>query len=296
MPDYGRDIQFGLFLVPDAGALDASTDLVQQAEELGFDLIGIQDHPYQRRFFDTLALTAHLAAYTERITFFTDVVCLPLRPPAVLAKTAVSLDVLSGGRFELGLGAGAFWDAIEGFGGPRRSPPEALQALAEAITVIRMLWSGDRGLRFDGDFYRLDGVHSGPTPVHDMGIWLGVGGTRALELVGRTADGWIPSLPTMPVDGLEAKQAIIDDAATSAGREPSEIRRVANVNGSITNGASEGFLHGPADQWVDELCGLALDLGFDSFVLWSQGDLKSQAAEFAGIAAEVRRVVSTTRG
>ncbi len=68
---------------------------------------------------------------------------LPLRPPAVLAKAAASIDVLSNGRFELGLGAGAFWDAIEAMGGPRRSPGGAVDALAEAIEIIRRAWSGE---------------------------------------------------------------------------------------------------------------------------------------------------------
>jgi len=70
----------------------------------------------------TWTLLSMVAATTSRVGLFPDVANLPLRPPAVLAKAAASLDVLSGGRFELGLGAGGFWDAIEAFGGPRRSP------------------------------------------------------------------------------------------------------------------------------------------------------------------------------
>ncbi len=295
MPDYGRDLQFGLFVVPDADGATALVELVQRAERLGLDLVGIQDHPYQRRFLDTLGLISHLAARTERISFLTDVVALPLRPPAVLAKTAATIDVLSGGRFELGLGAGAFWDAIEGYGGVRRTPGEALRALEEAMQVIRLIWSGHKGLRFDGEHYSLKGVHSGPVPAHDMGIWLGVGGPRALRLTGRAADGWVPSLPLMPIESLPERNAIIDDAAVEAGRRPSEIRRVANVNGLITDGSSDGFLNGPADQWIDELSALALEHGFDSFVLWSKGELKDQADRFAEIAGTVRDIVAASR-
>ena len=75
---------------------------------------------------------------------------LPLRPPAVMAKAAASLDVLSGGRFELGLGAGGIPDVIASFGGPRRTPGEAVEALDEAIDVIRLLWSEERSVSFDG--------------------------------------------------------------------------------------------------------------------------------------------------
>ena len=101
--------------------------------------------------------------------------------------------MLSGGRFELGLGAGGFWDAIEAYGGPRRSPGGALEAIAEAVEVIRKVWSGDRNLRFEGQHYRLRGAHSGPVPAHPIGIWLGVTGPRALKLTGQVADGWVPS-------------------------------------------------------------------------------------------------------
>ena len=155
MPDYGRDLEFGIFVIPSADALDDVRAVVSLADRLGLDLVGIQDHPYQRRFVDTFALIAALAAQTERISLFPDVACLPLRRPAILAKTSASIDLLSGGRFELGLGAGAFWDAIVGYGGPRRSPGEALAALDEAIRVIRMLWTGEPSLRFEGDHYQL---------------------------------------------------------------------------------------------------------------------------------------------
>ena len=127
------------------------------ADEGGLRLVGIQDHPYQRRFLDTFALIATLLAETRRISFFTDVANLPLRPPAVMAKAAASLDVLSGGRFELGLGAGGLPDYIAAMGGPRRSPGESVEALEEAIDVIRLMWSGERSVSFEGRHYRLDG-------------------------------------------------------------------------------------------------------------------------------------------
>src|SRR5919198_2227788 len=122
-----RPLEFGVSIVPAVDELDAARAIVRAAEAGGLDLVGIQDHPYQRRFLDTFALIATLLAETERLRFFPDVANLPLRPPAMLAKAAASLDALSGGRFELGLGAGAFLDAIDAMGGPRRSPREALE-------------------------------------------------------------------------------------------------------------------------------------------------------------------------
>jgi alkanesulfonate monooxygenase SsuD/methylene tetrahydromethanopterin reductase-like flavin-dependent oxidoreductase (luciferase family) len=292
MPDYGRDLTFGYFLIPNAA--DPLLNTAREIEARGLDWIGIQDHPYQRRFVDTWVLLGAIAAVTTRVGFFPDVANLPLRPPAVMGKAAASLDVLSGGRFELALGAGSFWDAIEAYGGPRRAPRDALGALEEAIQVIRLTWSGERNLRFNGTHYRLAGAHSGPVPVHPIGIWLGVYGPRALRLAGRLADGWVPSLQR-EIAPLAEGSARLDDAAAAAGREPSEIRRVINVNGQITDGARVGLLRGPVDQWVDELTDLAVEYGFDTFMFWGEGD--DQLPRFADeVAPAVRVQVAAERG
>ena len=119
MEDRVARIALGAFVVPDAADLGGLLAQVRAAEEVGLELIGIQDHPYQRRHLDTFALLAFLAARTSRVTLFPDVANLPLRQPALLATHGATLDVLSGGRFELGLGAGAFWDAIAAMGGHR---------------------------------------------------------------------------------------------------------------------------------------------------------------------------------
>jgi alkanesulfonate monooxygenase SsuD/methylene tetrahydromethanopterin reductase-like flavin-dependent oxidoreductase (luciferase family) len=291
VPDYGRDVTFGYFLIPNAA--DPLLDIAREIEARGLDWIGIQDHPYQRRFVDTWTLLGAVAAITTRVGFFPDVANLPLRPPAMMAKAAASLDVLSGGRFELGLGAGNFWDAIEAYGGPRRAPRDSLAALEEAIKVIRLIWSGERNLRFSGEHYRLAGAHSGPLPVHPIGIWLGVYGPRALRLAGRLADGWVPSLRG-DVTVLTEGSARLDDAASAAGRDPREIRRVINVNGQITDGATLGPLHGPVDQWVDDLTDLAVGYGFDTFLFWGEGD--DQLPRFAEeIAPAVRVQVAAER-
>ena len=108
---------FGVFVTPSAADFPQIVEQVLAAERGGLDLIGIQDHPYQRRFLDTFTLIADLAARSERIRFFPDVANLPLRGPVMIAKAAASLDIMSGGRFDLGLGAGAFWKAVGGMGG-----------------------------------------------------------------------------------------------------------------------------------------------------------------------------------
>ena len=291
VPDYGRDVTFGYFLIPNA--TDPLLETAREIEARGLDWIGIQDHPYQRRFVDTWSLLGAIAGTTTRVGLFPDVANLPLRPPAMMAKAAASLDVLSEGRFELGLGAGNFWDAIEAYGGPRRTPHDALAALEEAVQVIRMVWSGERNLRFTGEHYRLAGAHSGPVPVHPIGIWLGVYGPRALQLAGRLSDGWVPSLRGETAF-LSEGAARIDEAANAAGRDPAQIRRVLNVNGQITDGRREGLLRGPIDQWMDELTDLAVGYGFDTFLFWGEGD--DQLPRFAEeVAPAVRAQVAAER-
>ena len=190
--DYGQPVRFGVFLTPDASQPHRLLELSGLADELGFDMIGVQDHPYQRRFLDTWTLLTAIAMGTKTVQVFPDVANLPLRPPAVLAKAAASLDLLSGGRLELGLGAGGAWEAIKAIGGPVRTPGESVAAVEEAIQVIRLMWSGERNVRFDGKFYHLAGVQTGPMPPHPIGIWLGAYKPRMLSLVGRAADGWVP--------------------------------------------------------------------------------------------------------
>ena len=278
---YGRQVEFGLSLVPTSADLEQARELARLAEERGLDVIGIQDHPYQWRFLETWSLIGDLLARTERVRLFPDVANLPLRLPAMIAKQAASLDVLSGGRFELGLGAGAFWEAIGAMGGPVRSGREALQSLEEAIYIIRAYWSGERTIAFEGEHYTVKGLHPGPPPAHPIGIWLGVGRPRALALTGRLADGWVPSLSWATPELVPEMNEHIDEAAVPAGRDPVEIRRVYNVGGTIADGPTTGLLEGPPEHWIETLGGFASELGFDTFVFWPAEDPLAQTERFA---------------
>jgi len=295
MPDYGRPLEFGVSIEPLADPPAFAARVAKAADRSGLDLVGIQDHPYQRRFLDTWTLISSLVPVTERVRFFPDVANLPLRPPAMLAKAAASLDVISGGRVEVGLGAGAFWDAVVGMGGPRRSPGEAFRSTEEAIDVMRLVWSGERSLRFDGEFYSLRGMRPGPPPAHDVGIWVGAYGPRMLGLIGRKADGWVPSLGFSPPERLPEMHRRIDGGAAEAGRDPSEIKRVYNVSGNI-GPEGEGPLEGPAGKWVETLTGFVLEDGMDSFVYWPGGDHERQTELFAGeVVPGVREAVEAAR-
>ena len=267
-----RGPRFGISVTPYADAYPQIVEQVLTAERGGFDLVGIQDHPYQRRFLDTFSLIADLLARTERLRFFPDVASLPMRPPTMLAKAAASLDVMSGGRFELGLGAGNFWDAVVGMGGPRRAVGERGAALEEAIDLIRAAlgMGAERGVvRGDGPFYPIPGYPPGPPTAHRVEIWIGAMAPRALDLIGRKADGWIPAGGVSFVTEFAALGARINDAASAAGRDPRAVSRIVNVMGSITDGRlGEGPLDGPVDLWVDRLAAWTVDPGVDAFVVW----------------------------
>src|SRR3954453_16541469 len=116
MPDHDHPLRFGIFPAPRADSVQEILQMARVADEAGFELVGIQDHPYQRRFLDTGTLMAFMLSKTDRITVFSDVANLPLRPPRMMAKAAASLDLLSGGRFELGLGAVGWWGGGGGGG------------------------------------------------------------------------------------------------------------------------------------------------------------------------------------
>lgn len=292
--DYGKPLRFGHFLTPDASMGRRIISFAQELETLELDLIGIQDHPYQARFFDTLTLCAMIAAQTSRIRIFPDVMNLPLRQPAVLAKAAATIDQLSGGRFELGLGAGAFWDAIAAMGGPKRTPGEALAAFEEALSVIRLMWSNQRSAFFNGEHYRLRGVHPGPQPAHPMQIWVGATGPKMMDLIGRVGDGWVPSLAYVPPDRILELRQRIDDAAAQAGRDPAAIERILNIHGQITDGSSTGLLVGPVARWVDDLTALTVDYGMNAYIL--MGNDLDQVRRFANeVVPQVREQVARHR-
>ncbi|GAB1508077.1 LLM class flavin-dependent oxidoreductase [Actinophytocola sp. KF-1] len=280
-------MQFGFSLLPTAD-LRAHLALVDAAEEHGLDLVGVQDHPYAPPLVETFALIATLLARTERLRFFPDVAALPLRPAAMLAQTAATLDVLSGGRFELGLGAGGNWHGIESMGVPRLSGREALVALAEAIAVLRALWTPGNATA-GGAHHSVRDVHTGPHPAHPIRIWVGSQGPRSFALTGRLADGWAAPIPSyLPYETWAAANETISRAATEAGRDPADVLRMAQLVGTITDKpgdaearAGSAPVRGTADQWAALIARLATEQPFRCFVFWPEQGTVDQVERFA---------------
>jgi alkanesulfonate monooxygenase SsuD/methylene tetrahydromethanopterin reductase-like flavin-dependent oxidoreductase (luciferase family) len=281
---------FGANIDPAATDLGEPFRRAQLAEEHGLDAIMIQDHPYNRSHLETWTLLTALASATRRVRVGTNVLCTPLRPPAMIAKMAATLDLLSGGRVELGLGAGGFQEAIAAYGGVAREPADSLAAFEDALQIVRgMLGNPGRSFSYDGRFYQLRGARPGPGPAHPIRIWTGAIRPRALRLTGRLADGVLASSTYVSAEQLLANNALIDEGAAQAGREPSAVRRGFNLMGVIDDARTVPFdpaqpaqIAGPVDHWAELIARLYREYRQDAFFFWPVGgDELEQIAIFA---------------
>jgi alkanesulfonate monooxygenase SsuD/methylene tetrahydromethanopterin reductase-like flavin-dependent oxidoreductase (luciferase family) len=272
MTDYGHELILGTFITPQNQRPQDVVGLAQLTERAGLDLVTFMDHPYHSGFLDTWTLMSYVAARTERVHLSGYVLNLPSRHPAYLAKATASLDLLSGGRVELGLGPGDYHVAheIEAMGGPRRTRAQSVRALSEAIDIIRGIWDpAEAGrLQHAGKQYQIPGAIRGPRPAHDISIWVPAEGPVTRRLVGRKADGWITGAAWMSdvPSQLAEGNRIVDDAAAEAGRDPSQIRRIFDFHGSFAD-HRQGQIHGDPEQWVQQLLPLVTEYGIGTFIL-----------------------------
>lgn len=283
---------FGANIDPSAADPQEPFRRAQIADRNGLHLITVQDHPYNRRFFDTWTLLSALAMKTDNVHVGTNVLSTPLRPPAMLSKMAATLDILCQGRLELGVGAGAYWPGIAAYGGDQRSPGEAVTAFEDALHILRGMWENAGGsFSYDGEFYQVEGARPGPAPAHRIRIWTGAYGDRMLDLTGRLADGIFVTSSYLAPEGLERSNRLIDEGAQKAGRDPREIRRGYNLMGvldlerpdtKLEEEPDEGVFYGPADYWIDEIVRLYRDFRQDTFIFWpNAGNEPVQIEAFA---------------
>ncbi|TCC55144.1 LLM class flavin-dependent oxidoreductase [Kribbella pittospori] len=290
--DYGHELVFGTFLTPTVDNPGRVIALAQLTEQVGLDLVSFQDHPYQPRLMDAWTLLSVVAAQTQRVKVTTNVANLPLRHPVVLARSVATLDLITGGRVELGLGAGGFLDAVAANAGPRLTTGQSIAALEEAIAIMREVWTPTGGgIRLPGKHYPVAGAKRGPQPAHDVEIWLGAYKPRMLAVTGRLADGWLPTSAYAGPDELAAMNKIIDEAAVDAGRDPAAVRRLYNLSGRFEGNG--GFLQGPEELWIDQLTDLTLGEGMSTYILGS--DDPDDIRRFAEVAAGVRESVEAAR-
>jgi probable F420-dependent oxidoreductase len=254
---------FGVDISTSAAAGADPVAAARAAEALGFDFVSANDHPaaHDPRY-ETWTMLAWIAAATSRIRVATRVLGVPYRHPAMVAKMAETLDRLSGGRLILGLGAGASDEEFRAFGLGVRSPRDKIDGLEEAVRVIRGLWT-EPGFTFAGRHYRTEAAELAPRPDHPIPLWLGTFGRRGLDITGRLADGWIPSLALALPDQAAVMRDRILSAARAAGRDPQHITCAYNLEVRVENAPSRdpAVVAGSPDAVAERLLGF-VRLGF----------------------------------
>jgi alkanesulfonate monooxygenase SsuD/methylene tetrahydromethanopterin reductase-like flavin-dependent oxidoreductase (luciferase family) len=269
---YAHRLEFGTYVVPDSGAPKVPVELARLSEELGYDvvvvpdLVTVRDEPPLPAPLDSWTLLSWVGGVTNRIRLLVRMSDVPDSSPAVLARSAASLDLLTGGRVELGLdGPSPVTEAVT----EAPSPAQAADVLSEAVDVIRVLNGAAGAVTYAGEYYRLAGAQPNPPTPHDIPLWIGAVAPQMLQLVGEKADGWSASLAAIGVEGLAAGNRTIDAAARAAGRDPREVRRLLTITGRFA-AQRHGVLDGTAADWVNDLLPLVRDHGVGTFVLVSE--------------------------
>ena len=208
----------------------------RRAEELGFGSVWLSDHlfldisrygapPGEHGCFEPLAALGALARVTTTVRLGTLTMCTPLRPATVLAKALATVDVVSGGRLTVGLGAGWYETELEAAGLTLERPGARLDRLAEALQVVRGMFGGGP-FTFDGRYERATGARCQPGPVQQPHppLWVGGKGDRLLRVVARQADGWNAAW-IWTADAWRERAAVLDAECEQAGREPASVTR-----------------------------------------------------------------------
>jgi alkanesulfonate monooxygenase SsuD/methylene tetrahydromethanopterin reductase-like flavin-dependent oxidoreductase (luciferase family) len=290
---FGMGLEPGLadipHLLPHATACDAA----------GLDVVSIPDHPNYADRVDAYAALGMVLGATQRISGVVNLTNIGIRSAPLLARTVAGLSALSDRRIVLGIGAGSLWDELARLGVTPRSPAESVQAMEEAITVVRALTGGGQPVDFAGRFYQLRAADPSPEPTPP--IWTGSQGPRSLAVTGRLADGWIPAHAAGWRSSLVAtSRPLIDEAAVAAGRDPSDVATVYNVGGQITDRAlpmprdEDGrWIGGSIDQWIDELTSAVTDHDAAGFFYLPVGQPESAIHRWMHeIVPEVRRAIT----
>jgi alkanesulfonate monooxygenase SsuD/methylene tetrahydromethanopterin reductase-like flavin-dependent oxidoreductase (luciferase family) len=282
-------LQVGYSLSTSAAAGADPVADAEEAEGLGFDFVSMSDHLHgDQPTFETWTLLAWVAAATTRVRLLTNVLGLPYRPPAVTAKMAETLHRLSGGRLLLGLGAGGADVEFRAFGLSVLPPGEKVAALDEAIAAVRALWERPQ-VAVAGAHLQLRSATITPRPEAPIPIWLGAYGPRMLELVGRAADGWLPSMPFAPPERLRGMRERVVAAAEAAGRDPAAITYAYNVVVHVGR-RQEGELvvSGSPDEVATDLLALVDDLQLDAITIWPSGEERSQRQALGEVLSSLR--------
>jgi alkanesulfonate monooxygenase SsuD/methylene tetrahydromethanopterin reductase-like flavin-dependent oxidoreductase (luciferase family) len=289
----GKDVVFGFGAHTAVSAGPELLRLAQQADRDGLDVFSLWDHPYLGDQLDAYAAIGFILGRTRQITGLANVSNLPTRPAPLLARMVTSLSALSGGRIVLGMGAGGRWDRISDLGVPRLSPGAAVEALEEAITLVKLLSGGGPPVSYQGRHYRLQQIE--PAEVPAPPVWTGSVGPKSLAATGRVADGWIPGhAADWLSERYRTSRTIFDHAATAVDRDPAEIHTIYNFPGQITDRPLPAtrdrdgrWIGGSVGQWVEELTGAVQEHQASGFILFPPHGAEPDATTLGRWATEI---------
>lgn len=269
--------------------------LYQRIEELGYGWISVWDHFYaadmtgDAECLEAVAMHATLALSTTKVRCGSLVYSVGYRHPAVLANAIATIDHLSGGRADVGIGAG--WSQMEydAYGIPFPSVGTRMDQLEEGIQVLRGLLHDDV-TTFDGRWFQLREARNEPRPVQaKVPIWVGGGGEkRTLRIAARYADGW--NVPFISPEEFARKRAVLHAHCEDAGRDPAEVRCTVNVGmayseesletqfGRIKDMVRPGVLFGSDEQMLDRI-GEYVDAGAEQINIAMRAPFDPDALE-----------------
>lgn len=256
-------MNFGLHIGQQNLSIDELRRTWRWADTAGFDWVDVWDHFYEApsqdgdgSCFEATTCMAAIACETQHVRIGVLVLGMNYRHPAVLANALVTIDQLSGGRLEIGLGAGWHEQEYKAYGIPFRPVKERMDMLEEGVQVVRMLTTQDRS-DFDGKYYQLTNAACNPKPVQARPrIWIGGNGEkRTLRIAARYADGW--NTPYTSPDEFKRLSGVLDMWCEKEGRDPSTIERTVNL--SMHMAASPRHL-AAAEEQFKETWGAASDV------------------------------------
>lgn len=233
----------GLFI----GSYERMRETAQEAERLGFHSVWLGDHfftldpeayarqsgiagraeaggrPPSRPLLEQWTALSALARDTKQIRLGTGMVCVSYRNPALLAKMAATLDVISGGRLELGLGAGWLESEYRAYGFPFPKTSVRIAQMEETVQIVKRMWT-EPAASFEGAHFRIDGAICDPPPVQKPHppIWIGGEGRKVLQVAARWADGF--NARWWPPERLAGRQSELEAECRAAGRDPATLR------------------------------------------------------------------------
>ncbi len=258
------------------------------AESVGYDALLMQDHAYLGSFGETTTLLAAIGAVTDSVEIGGNVLTSPFRLPAILAKETATLDSITGGRVQLGIGVGANAKGIAALGGPTyENQGDMFRAYRDSLHIIRGLWESDgEPFSYEGDIHSVQEVDFGPAPSRRIPIMTGAMGPQSLNLTAKLADGISVSSSYVPYERLPWFREQLDTGAREYNRDPSELFINYNIMGYIHDGSSnarprdEGVFWGDLNWWTERLKTIQ-EMGVTQFTYWPvHGDFDDQLRRF----------------